>query len=117
MHASMAPFERLPAGGSSAWERAGVWCWRAQHVRHVSRGLYSSSFRRFLLAPDAPARRRERSALSLNPLRTASFGERQLGAMPIAPTALTVFGGLPASRAPDMLCRIDSSTTFTFSFI
>ena len=66
MHASMAPFERLPVGGSSAWERAGVWCWRAQHVRHVSRGLCSSSFRCILLAPDAPALRRERSALSLD---------------------------------------------------
>ena len=52
-----------------------------------------------------------------NPFPTVSFRKRQLGAMPIAPTALTVLGGLPASRAPDMLCRIDSSTTFTFSFI
>ena len=66
VHALEGAFRAPARGGSSAWERAGVWCWRAQHVRHVSRGLYSSSFRRFLLAPDAPARRRERSALSRN---------------------------------------------------
>ena len=33
----------------------------------------------------------------VNPYCTASFRKRQLGAMPIAPTALTVLGGLPAS--------------------
>ena len=34
----------------------------------------------------------------IHPYRSASFGERQLGAILIAPTALTVHGGLPARR-------------------
>ena len=34
----------------------------------------------------------------VNPFPSTSFGERQLGAMPIAPTALTVHGGLPVRR-------------------
>ena len=56
---------------------------------------------------------------SLTPSLPPVFGSASLARihMPIAPTALTVLGGLPASRAPDMLCRIDSSTTFTLSFI
>ena len=93
----------VPLGGSSAWERAGVWCWRAPHVRHVSRGLCSSSFRCILLAPNAPALRRERSALSLDMDRVIPTPCRVLAAARTSRVAaVAVYSGLgrPSGRVP-----------------